>query len=134
MFESDLELAHGEFMNKAERVEMLRRSAGRKSLTKPYLPRGASCANTGAAPQKLWKPYLTSIARPAKLDSNPFGPQVFWSSAPWIERPDKKPKRTLKTKPRRVEHALLVIAAKAPKKLVRTYRTAEGLLDARARR
>lgn len=57
-----------------------------------------------------------------------------WGRTQWLETPDPKPKPTVTTKHRQGIPALTVIAAKAPKKLVRAYQNAEQLLAERARR
>ena len=107
-------------MDKLKRGELLRFKGVARAIKKPYCGKGASCSESGAEPQKLWKPYLTTPV-PVRLDSNPFGRAVSWKAAPWIKKPDKvkKPKPSVK----RIERVspLILIAARYPLRLPRRH-------------
>jgi hypothetical protein len=49
----------------------------------------------------------------------------------WIKKPDEKPEKRFRPSRKEMTSPLTLIAVKAPKKLVRTYQTAESLLAER---
>lgn len=109
-------------MDKAQRAELLRQRFKAKAGSMAYVPSGM--------PAKAPEPVTGRM----RFGGWGFALSHRWGRTEWLETPDPKPKPSVATKHRKGVPALTVIAAKAPKKLVRRYATAETLLAERARR
>jgi hypothetical protein len=111
-------------MDKAQRAEVLRQRFKEKAGKWQYVTTGRP------------RPQVEPKPKVSRLDCQSFGLAVShkWGRTEWLETPDVKAQAELGNRNRKGVPALTTIAAKAPKKLVRTYRDAETLLASRARR
>ncbi len=108
-------------MEKEERLAAIRAAFKAKAGRMAYVPSG----------------------KPAKVAERVTGRMRFggwglatshrWGRTEWLETADPKPKRTVSTLHRQGVPALMAVAAKAPKKLIRTHADAEAFAASRKR-
>jgi hypothetical protein len=107
-------------MTKDERAKVLR-DRFKANGGFPYVP----CGKTSR--------YVV-LPKPTGKGFVSLGPALNSKPPRWMTMPDPNTKATLRLKHRVGFSALTKIAAKAPTKLVRTYRNAESMLAERAQR
>ncbi len=105
-------------MDKVERAKALRERFKAKGGL-PYVKSG-----------RVRRAYVV-LPKPAGRGFVSLGPALNGKPSEWVKAPDAKPKMAPRPKHNTGTSALASIAAKAPKKLVRAYATAELALAAR---
>ncbi len=108
-------------MDRAERASKLRERF-KAQCGLPYV-------NTG----RIRRGFVV-LPKPTGRGFISLGPALNGSPSQWVKAPDAKPKVIPHTKRNSGTPTLTKIAAKAPKKLVKAFASAEALLAERARR